>query len=303
MKVLIIGLGPIAKKHIKALRKVFPDVIIYALRSQQNNSEVEGVINIYDLPAINNLAIDFVIISNPTANHQQTIKQLIPYNLPLFIEKPLFDNVDATTILKDVKAKHIITYVACNLRFLGCLGFIKQFVQDKRINEVNSYCGSYLPDWRPMQDFREVYSANKEMGGGVHLDLIHEIDYIYWLFGIPNKAFSTKTNKSSLSISAIDYANYLLEYPRFCASIVLNYYRRDAKRTLEILTDEGTIYVDLLKNNVLFNGKLVYSSEKTIMDTYEDQLSFFIDQILVQKQKFNTIDEAFKILKLCIAND
>lgn len=303
MNVLIVGLGSIAQKHINALRKISNNISFYALRSSIGAMEVDGITDIYDISIISSLSIDFAIISNPTALHKQTVSTLIPFEIPLFIEKPVFDRLDVGHILQEVEEKNIITYVACNLRFLGCLIFLKHFLKNKRINEVNSYCGSYLPDWRPDKDFRTIYSANKEMGGGVHIDLIHEIDYLYWLFDVPIDVFVTKSNKSTLNISAVDYANYLFSYPEYNVNVILNYYRRDAKRSLEVLLENGTVYVDLLQNTVLFQNEVIYSSDKRVLDTYEDQLTFFMEEVLKNKVKFNTIDEAFEVLKLCIAND
>ncbi|NEU10283.1 Gfo/Idh/MocA family oxidoreductase [Flavihumibacter sp. R14] len=305
MTVLIVGLGSIAMKHIAVIRNLWPDGIIYALRSPGKKEDIERIINLTDLKEINTLNINFAIISNPTASHKQTILDLIQFGFPLFIEKPLFNSIDTNDvqILREISQRNIITYVACNLRFLGCMNFLREFIKGKRINEVNSYCGSYLPEWRPGTDFRKNYSADKEMGGGVHIDLIHEVDYTYWLFGHPSKVTATKTSKSTLEISSIDYANFLFEYPQFCVSIILNYYRRDAKRNLEVVLDEGTVVVDLLRNTVMYNGAIIYSSSNTIINTYEDQMKFFINEVVGEKKKFNSIDEAFEILKLCTMND
>lgn len=303
MKVLIIGLGSIAQKHILAIRNQYVDVTFYALRSSKDAAEEENIINLFDVDELKAFKFDFAIISNPTSLHHKAIETLIPYNIPLFIEKPIFDTLEIGNLFAELEQKEIITYVACNLRFLGCISFLREFLEGKMVNEVNAYCGSYLPDWRPGKDFREVYSANKEMGGGVHIDLIHEIDYVFWLFGQPTDVKVVKRSESSLDISAIDYANFLFLYPNYCASIVLNYYRRDAKRTLEILLDDGTVYVDLLKNEVEFKNEIIYKSEKRIIDTYENQIKFFIDQVLPHKIKFNTANEAFQILELCITND
>jgi predicted dehydrogenase len=303
MKVLIIGLGSIAKKHINALIKINAEVEIWALRSSIESTNIDGVNNLYDYCEITNTKFDFVIISNPTSLHAETIKELIKYDLPMFIEKPVFNKIIGEKIIQEIKNKGLITYSACNLRFLESLKFSRDFIRNKVINEVNSYCGSYLPDWRPDTDFRKIYSANKEMGGGVHIDLIHEMDYIYWFFGMPNKLSSIMTSNSSLHISAYDYTNYNLKYDRFSVNIILNYYRRDSKRTLEILTNEGTLFVDLLANNVSYKNKIIFESNKTILDTYEDQLRFFIKNILEKKEEFNTINEAYQILKLCLQED
>ena len=220
----------------------------------------------------------------------------------MFIEKPLFSEIteDTQCLVDQIESKNIKTYVACNLRFLECLQQLKKIIKEKVVNEVNVYCGSYLPNWRPGVDFRTIYSANKEMGGGVHIDLIHELDYVYWLFGNPLKTQTFFSNKSSLNITAFDYANYLWVYDEFSASIILNYYRKDNKRTIEIVTEEGTYDVDLLKNSIQFNGNVIFISNNEIIDTYTKQIDFFIENVIRKGEKFNTIAEANTILKLCM---
>ena len=279
MKVLIIGLGSIALKHIKALQELYPSVVIYALRRKgEPSKEIKGVIEVFDISEIKVDTLSFILISNPTAVHYETIKEVMVYKKPLFIEKPLFETLsnEANDLVMEIERQGIPTYVACNLRFLESIAKIRELLVGKRVNEVNVYCGSYLPDWRPNIDFRKVYSANKEMGGGVHIDLIHELDYVYWLFGAPIHTQSFFSNKSSLDITAYDYANYLWEYDDFSVSVVLNYYRRDSKRTLEILTDEGTYLVDLLKNNISYNDELVFQSSQLSLETYTAQMHFFV---------------------------
>ena len=291
MKVLIIGLGSIALKHIKALQELYPSVVIYALRRKgEPSKEIKGVIEVFDISEIKVDTLSFILISNPTAVHYETIKEVMVYKKPLFIEKPLFETLsnEANDLVMEIERQGIPTYVACNLRFLESIAKIRELLVGKRVNEVNVYCGSYLPDWRPNIDFRKVYSANKEMGGGVHIDLIHELDYVYWLFGAPIHTQSFFSNKSSLDITAYDYANYLWEYDDFSVSVVLNYYRRDSKRTLEILTDEGTYLVDLLKNNISYNDELVFQSSQLSLETYTAQMQFFVEEILNKQTKFNT---------------
>ena len=91
MKILIIGLGSIARKHIKVLQELQNDVIIFALRSSSSSKEEKGItsiLNIDDLPAIP----DFIIISNPTNLHEEAIRKAIDFKVPLFIEKPVFES-------------------------------------------------------------------------------------------------------------------------------------------------------------------------------------------------------------------
>jgi len=302
MRVLIIGLGSIAGKHINVLKEIRPDVELFALRSQTSNSQMPGVANVYDYADIGNINPEFILISNPPYAHFETITKVIPFGIPLFIEKPVFESTseDKRKIVKDILKSQIVTYVGCNLRFLDCICETKRLIKNKRINEVNVYCGSYLPEWRKGVDWRKNYSANKELGGGVNLDLIHELDYIYWLFGYPKLARKTFASRSSLGISSIDYANYLFEYDSFAVNIVLNYYRRDPKRQLEIITKDETFTVNLLKNEIMKESTCIYHSKQEIKDTYFNQMVCFLDNILTKKDNFNSIDEAYNVLELCI---
>ena len=261
MRVLIIGLGSIAKKHINALIKINDQTVIYALRSNRNAEDYLNVINIFDFEEAKKLQLDFAIISSPTNLHLADIERCLTLNIPLFVKE-----------------------------FLGNV--------NNKINEVNVYFGSYLPDWRPNTDYKLGYSANKEKGGGVHLDLIHELDYLTWIFGQPKHSSKTLKSNSSLEINSIDYANYNLEYENFVANVILNYYRRDSRREFEIVLDEFTLKVDLNKNEVFKNNERIFKSEQSILNTYTDQMNYFIEN--KSHKMFNDLKEAYATLKICL---
>ena len=299
MNVLIIGLGSIAKKHITAINSIIPKANIFGYDIIE--TAIENINLIEKLDEFEK-KIDFIIISNTTNQHFQTIKNVLKFNCPLFIEKPPFDSlINIDELLNKISQKAIITYIACNLRFHPALQFLKKYLNENQqsINEVNIYCGSYLPDWRPGRDFRNTYSANKEMGGGVHLDLFHELDYSYWLFGKPVDVKKILRNNSSLSISAVDYANYNLIYKKFAVNIILNYYRKDPKRTIEILFDNKTWLIDLIKCRITDDSNNeVFSYNYSPIQTYIDQMKYFIDNI--NKQLINPIEESIEVLKICL---
>lgn len=304
MNILLVGLGSIGKKHVDALLTINPTIRIYALRSFRTDSSYKNVENIFLLDEISE-KIDFVIISNNTSLHRETILQVLGLGCPLFIEKPVLDKLDKIDNLRaSLKKNKTVTYVACNLRFHPALIFLHDYLSTQlpRINEVNIYCGSYLPEWRPGQNFLKSYSARKEMGGGAHLDLIHEIDYCTWLFGFPKSSTSVKSDASSLKIDAVDSARYIFSYDGFTAAITLNYFRRDAKRVIEIVTDETTLITDLVKNEVKDNrlGEVLHSGPYHFMDSYIHQLAYFISQIKSGEPVMNDFNYAVEVLKLAL---
>jgi predicted dehydrogenase len=304
LRILIIGLGTIAKKHIETFELLNLEVQIFALRSNLKTSIHEGINNVHSLKNLD-IKFDFAIVSNPTHLHYKYINELAKLGIPLFIEKPALHNLkNISTLLNNINSQQLFTYVACNLRFHPCITFIKNFLELSkcRINEINIYCGSYLPDWRPGKDFKNFYSVDKKMGGGVHLDLFHEIDYAIWLFGIPLKSSRKLRNVSSLNISAFDYANYILEYSDFTANIILNYYRIKSKRTIELILAEKVITIDLLNNVIMDeNSNILFNVDNyDIKKTYVDQMSYFITCLKNGCKPMNSLDESIEILKVAL---
>jgi predicted dehydrogenase len=206
------------------------------------------------------------------------------------------------SLLHKIKRNNILTYVAFNLRFDPLLHYLHEHLKSEIVYEASIYCGSYLPNWRPSLDYKTIYSANHDMGGGVHLDLIHEIDYSTWLFGFPNKSYVVKRKISDLEISSYDYANYLWEYSNKTVSITLNYYRLEPKRFLEIVTRNGVIYADILARKI-WNDKdvVLFKTDKGMSDTYLDQMKYFLDLLVKNKKTFNSLEDSFKNLKLCLS--
>lgn len=304
MKILIVGMGSIAQKHIQAIRSIEPEAEIFALRHSKNGKDINGIKSIYIWDDIT-FQPDFILISNPTSEHAITIEKAIEFNCPLFIEKPSLHTLEkADELLKQIQERHIITYVGCDLRFHPALNFIKSYLEKNKpiINEVNIYCGSFLPEWRSGVDYKKVYSSIPEFGGGVHLDLIHEPDYCYWIFGKPLDFRKYFSHKSSIDISAYDYANFLFEYPTFNAAIILNYYRKDTKRTLEIITNTKTIKLDLLTGEVLDSeGNLLFHSSNPSQEIYTHQMQHFLDCIKNKKESVNSFEESIDVLKLVLS--
>lgn len=301
MNVLIIGLGSIAKKHIHALNLRNEKVNYYALRSGASANQVEGVTNIQTLNECP--TIDFIIIANPTSLHADAIRKAATLKKPLFIEKPPFHNLEnADNCLSLIALNNIKTYTAFNLRFLDSLLYLKKNILIDKVQEVNVYCGSYLPDWRNSSNYKNDYSANSQMGGGVHLDLIHELDYILWIFGQPTEVRKTLRSASKIDIKAIDYANYALVYDHFVINIVLNYFRRDPKRTCEIVFDDTTWSANLMTNTIinLKDNSVVMQSKQTVQDTYKDQMNYFCKAILSNETLSNSLTESVNTLKIAL---
>jgi predicted dehydrogenase len=306
MIVLIEGLGSISRKHIAALRTIVLDVKIYALRSNLDADSEDGITNIHDYNQLPEKP-DFIIISNITQQHRLSIENAIALGIPIMIEKPVLPSLTAADfdLSERIKTLSIKTYVACNLRFLNVLQFLKKYLDQNTtaINEVNVYCGSFFPNWRPNRDYKTMYSAQKGEGGGIHLELIHEMDYTLWLFGIPNILNFTTSSKSTINIEAADYAHYVLDYPTFIATVTLNFYRKEIKRTIEVIFEDKTWIIDLVNGTIHDGlGKLMYQSDQQVIETYDLQMRHMIDVVKGKSESLNTFEDSLEVLKLSLGN-
>lgn len=301
MRVLVIGIGSIARKHINVLRTLYPDIELIALRSSPASVSIPGIKDIYDFP-VPSEDFDFVIISNPTSEHRETIIKSLSLRKPLFIEKPVLSSLyGVEEMLEMIEDSGIITYVACNLRFHPVVLSLREAVTKKRPLEYSSYCGSYLPSWRPESDYRNSYSAQLRLGGGVHLDLIHELDMCRFILGDPENVIKYYAKKSALEINSPDVAHYCLEYNDSSAFITLNYYRKVSRRDIELVWDDEIWYANLLKNEIVSStGDVLHSEPYDVMNTYFDQMKYFLNAIKFDGILMNNASEAVETLRMTL---
>ena len=305
MKILILGLGSIGLKHIDALLEINSKTQIYALRSSTNSKKNNRVKDLFHWDEVKKYNFYFAIISTPSYFHLENILRLESLKIPLMIEKPIFINKDQINEFYKFNLSLSLNYVACNMRFHPLIIFLKKYLKSNysKINEVNSYCGSFLPEWRANKDYKNIYSSKKSLGGGVNLDLIHEPDYLIYLFDFPNSSYAFNNKFSKLNIDSNDSSNIIFKYEDFNAQITLNYFRKDSKRTLEIIREKDTILVDFIKNKIvnLLNDEIIFSSSKNLLkQSYLDQMKYFINCIKNNNTPINSVQEAISILKLVI---
>ena len=147
-------------------------------------------------------------------------------------------------------------------------------------------CSTYLPDWRPNQDYRQTYSAHSELGGGVEIDLIHEWDYIYYLFGQPSEVSSYFGKVSNLEIDSNDLAIYIAKYQDKMVSVHLDYFGQSNKREIELYFDDEVIVGDLI------NSKLIFLKEKRTLELSQQRNDF---QILELEHFFNMFQKKAEV--------
>ena len=301
LKVCFIGIGSIAKRHIRNLRSICEEegreLHIDAYRRE--DIPTEGVDSVFVSVEMMPNDYDAIFITNPTNRHLETLQLFHNKGKHFFIEKPAVSLDQINGAYNFMTREKSVYYVAAPLRYNAAIQWIKKNIKPVDVISVRSISSSYLPDWRPGQDYRETYSAHKDMGGGVSIDLIHEWDYLTYLFGWPNEVHSLIGKKSNLDIDSDDYAIYIAEYSDKVMELHLDYFGRKAIRSAMLFTKEDTILCDILNNRIEFltSGETIEFSEER--DDYQKrELRSFLGMITERGHDYNYFDHGLRVLEL-----
>lgn len=302
MKVCFVGIGSIAKRHIRNLSEICNergiDLQIDAFR-RFSDDKPESVSNIYKTIESVPTDYDIIFITNPTEKHLETLQAFHEKGQHFFIEKPVVSVNQINEAKKFQLHDNTVYYIACPLRYNSVIQYIKDKVRVDDIISVRSISSSYLPDWRPGQDYREIYSAHKDMGGGVSIDLIHEWDYLTYLFGWPEKVNSFSGKKSPLEIDSDDYAIYIAEYSDKIVELHLDYFGRKTIREIQLFTKGDTVIGDIANNQITFlkSGKKIDFKEQR--DDYQTrELNHFLEMVNGKIESDGDFYHAIDVLQL-----
>lgn len=252
-RLLIVGLGSIGSRHARLARMLLPGVQIVALRHQScQDPQSMGV----DY-CVTNLteALEFrpqaAVIANPATHHLEVALPLAQAGVHLLIEKPISSSIHRVAELIDTcRLQGTVLMTGYNMRFLPSLQRFRELLGEKlcgRVLSVRAEVGQYLPSWRPNSDYRQNVSAKAELGGGVLLELSHEIDYLRWLFGEVEWVNAILLKQSDLEIDVEDSA-YLMfgfapheEEKPVVATLNMDFVRHDTARSCTVIGETGSL--------------------------------------------------------------
>ena len=289
LKVLIVGLGSAGKRHATILKNKFKISNIYFLTKKRNQSN-----SIKSNLEIKKINPDYIIIANSTSEHFKVLK-FLEKNFSgkiILVEKPLYEKFRNLNIRKNK------VFVAYQLRFHPVILKLKELSKSQKLFNINVIANSYLPDWRKT-NYRYSYSSKKKEGGGVLLDLSHELDYINWIF--PNIKFNFFLNKkiSMLDINSDDIAiiNGSLNKKLFC-QINLNYFSMIPKRLIFLDGKNISFYGDLINNFYRLNINKKLKRKKIKISKF--YLTYQLHKSILEKKYKNlcSYNDGLNLLKI-----
>jgi predicted dehydrogenase len=253
MHALIVGFGSIGERHARNLQDLRPGSrLTLVTRRPLAGGGATSVRAVSDLGPALAARPDLAVIAGKSHRHLSALEPLLQADIPCYIEKPVVaDAAQAEALGRLLERLPSLppTLVGCNLRFLPSLLRFRDLLRRGVVGKVvraSLEVGQWLPDWRPTQDYRASYSAHAEQGGGVILDLIHELDQARWLFGEPDAVHALAGKFSSLQIHAEDTACVLLGYRGGpLVTLSLDYVSRHPVRRYQAVGESGTLIWDL----------------------------------------------------------
>jgi predicted dehydrogenase len=307
-KIGMVGLGSIGCRHLQNIRDVLQERgnlytidLIRSGKGKELSGEIAQYVNqIFHLYGPISNDYNVIFITNPTYLHFKTIQRFVSKTDHMFIEKPLFSKINISLNELNLKSDSVY-YVACPLRYTEVIQYLKYQCDLKKVYCARVICSSYLPEWRPNQDYRNVYCAHEGQGGGVSLDLIHEWDYLCYLFGQPETVINVRGKFSELEITGDDLSLYLAKYSGMAVEVHLDYFGRKAIREIQLFSPEDTIVGDLFNSEIRYlkSGGVVSFKEKRD-DFQRKEIAHFFDIVERVAVNDNDVPTAFRTLQIAM---
>lgn len=270
MKVLFIGLGGIGQRHLRNIKSLMGEgVELYAYRTRNAQFVLDGQLQIieneklnekYSLKLVNSPeeayrdGIKTVFICNPTSMHMKFLEEAVRSDCDIFIEKPISHNMRGIKRLEEeIQHRGNVVFVGYQNRYHPCIKKVKELIEGFCIGDIVSMrveIGESVRNWHRYEDYRKMYACRKELGGGVIVTQIHELDYLYYLFGMPVSVYALGGHLSDLEIDVEDVADILMEYriagKKVPITVHEDYLQVPSRRGGLILGTDGKIEFNLL---------------------------------------------------------
>ena len=285
VRILILGLGSIGRRHATLLRQHFShEVELVSMRTHMGQELNDlGIPEISGWDEISAQRLDVALITNPTNMHIDTAIRCAERGLHLFIEKPIDCRLDGLDhLLRIVAERRLTAYVAYPMRFHPVVRELKSRLVGRKILHANMVCASFLPGWRPNQDHLKGYSAYWARGGGVFLDMSHEIDMAQYLFGPVTEIEGTLGRVGGVTVDSDDSADILVSHEWGTTNIHLNSVSEVPRRYVEIDLAHGHLHGDVRRQTVTDweEGRMSEAAFSTDGDwMYVEQLRYFLENL------------------------
>ena len=314
-RLLIVGLGSIGNRHKELVHRLFPNAEVEVLRLRDKTQLVDlDSKSLTTIQDAKEFSPEIAVLCTPSTTHISLALDLAKSGVHLLIEKPISQSSEGVLeLLQECASRNVVLMVGYNLRYLKSLQEFRRQISEGLIgNPLSVRCevGQYLPNWRPKKDYRESVSAKRELGGGVLLELSHEIDYLRWIFGEVDWVRATLLRQSELEIDVEDTAHLTIGFEKssssrqFVAHLNMDFIRHDTTRNCIVIGDRGSLRWDGILGEVsLFQAgekswKTLFTNDNGIEETYTSEWQELISAIEEKRHPAVTGEDGLRVVEI-----
>ena len=305
-KVLFLGLGGAGQRHLRILNVLIPNCEFLSYRHTEktpllnNKFEIDKNYKInekYPLKIFRSIQEafdqkpDLAIISTPTSTHLNLVLKCLDRGINVLVEKPCITcSDDFKKLIKGLDSVKIGFHVGFQRQFHPHLERLKSDILKKSIGRIINFkvnVSSFMPSWHSYEDYRNLYAAKEELGGGVVLTEIHELYFLLDIFGMPLKITGFQKKDFSFDLEVPHSALIQLHYAEFIVELNLSFISKKTERKIIVNGDMGWIECDIDNSVYKINDISGNFEEDNKHLSPEDLFIFQLKNVL---SKFNLTD-------------
>ena len=313
-RVAILGFGSSGQRFLELVKRWNPnaEVLVYSSRKLASDG-LNATTRLRDVTAFEP---EIAVVCGSATDRLAMIAVLPPSLRGVLIEKPLATDPElAQKVLQLMDGTTTVAQVGYNLRFSPSLIDFRRRLAGGELGSVCSVraeTGQFLPNWRPDRDYRYTVSAQAALGGGVLLELSHEIDYLQWLFGKIEWVSAVVRRQSELEIDVEDTAHLTLgfvvsgEGKQLVGQVNLDFLRHDSTRSVTAVCSDGSLRWDGVAGRVeaLKGGQSSWEtvfSDEIAPSTHDLQWEAFISAVRGSRSPGATVSDGLSVLQVVSA--
>jgi predicted dehydrogenase len=298
------------RRHVRTLHAARPDLQIVAVRTFGSSMVpeqdlVERTVSTIEQGLDNGPRA--AILASPAPLHCSQAGLLAEAGCALLIEKPVADTFKAALDLAarvepsrvPVTVGYVLNYTQSGRLFSRCVssGLLGTLLH------ARVEAGSFLPDWRPGTDFRASVSSRPELGGGVLLEMSHEVEYLQRILGPVTQVQARLHSSGTLGIEVEEVAQALLVgKDGLPISLHLDFNRRRSERVCAVRGTRGELVWDLAAMSVTWTAAGGQSWSRSYPDDYtsmyESQAAHFLGCVEQDELPTVTLAQGVEVLKI-----
>ena len=255
LKIGIVGIGIIGKKHIQnfAKKKISGARIAAACDRNPDNrtwaqKTLDDAVIFDDFTEMLSSDIDAVLIATPHCFHPEMVISALKQDKHVLVEKPVGVYAKNVKAMNEYAQKsNKVFSIVFSQRVSPIYQKVKEYIDEKLLGRIHRIHYT-ATDWYRTQayydqaEWRGTYGGE---GGGVLINQApHQLDLLQWIFGVPEKVYAKCINGKHHRIEVEDEVHAIFEYgDSLLCTFIASTGEYPGENKLEIYGDRGRIIV------------------------------------------------------------